>query len=298
MTWNADICLYHFPCHDGFASAWVAKKRWPDIKLVPTNYGRTLPEDLDITGKNILIADFSFKKDTLAELALHAKSIIILDHHKTAEQDLAFIEPIPYGFNYQNIENFLTESTHYLCNCRARFDMSHSGVALTWNFCFPGELMPMMLRHIEDRDLWNFYFPDTRKAFFYMCSYPYDFDIWSELIKDYEDDEIRKRILFEAFCIERYFDQLIEDLVPTATWKKVAKWTVPTAYAPYVLASDLAAALLKKFPDAPFAAVIVDAYGGRTYSLRSIKGGMDVAEVARIYGGGGHENSAGFRIPV
>jgi len=73
---------------------------------------------------------------------------------------------------------------------------------------------------------------------------------------------------------------------------------VPVAHAPYAFASDLAHEMLKAYPQAPFAAVVVDAYGGRTYSLRSEDGRRDVSEVARSFGGGGHRNAAGFRVPV
>ncbi|WP_224794071.1 DHHA1 domain-containing protein [Pseudomonas fluorescens] len=33
------------------------------------------------------------------------------------------------------------------------------------------------------------------------------------------------------------------------------------------------------------------------FSLRSTDEGMDVSEVASQYGGGGHRNASGFRVP-
>src|ERR1700679_2402350 len=87
MMWKPDICIYHFPCDDGFASAWVAKQRWPDIELRPTNYGLAVPDE-NINGKRLLIVDFSFKPEVLQAMAERAASIIILDHHKTAQADL------------------------------------------------------------------------------------------------------------------------------------------------------------------------------------------------------------------
>jgi nanoRNase/pAp phosphatase (c-di-AMP/oligoRNAs hydrolase) len=36
----------------------------------------------------------------------------------------------------------------------------------------------------------------------------------------------------------------------------------------------------------------------RVFSLRSTPEGMDVSEIAKQYGGGGHKHSAGFRIPL
>ena len=36
---------------------------------------------------------------------------------------------------------------------------------------------------------------------------------------------------------------------------------------------------------------------GRTFGLRAADDGMDVSEVAKQYGGGGHAKAAGFKVP-
>jgi nanoRNase/pAp phosphatase (c-di-AMP/oligoRNAs hydrolase) len=33
------------------------------------------------------------------------------------------------------------------------------------------------------------------------------------------------------------------------------------------------------------------------FSLRSTEEGLDVAEIAKQYGGGGHKHASGFRVP-
>ena len=48
----------------------------------------------------------------------------------------------------------------------------------------------------------------------------------------------------------------------------------------------------------PFAACYLDTADSRVFSLRSRReGGVDVAKIAESYGGGGHRNAAGFRVP-
>jgi len=96
--WKPDVCLYHFPCDDGFAAAWVVKRKWPDVVLEPTNYGLPLP-DVDIAGKNLLIADFSYPYETLVELSFKARSMVILDHHKTAQEALGRLPWAGYSIN-------------------------------------------------------------------------------------------------------------------------------------------------------------------------------------------------------
>ena len=295
MAWKADVCIYHFPCDDGFASAWVARTKWPDIVLAPTNYGLPFP-DVDIAGKNVLVADFSYKPDVLHDLASRAKSIVILDHHKTAAADLA-----AFNVGETTVENAQNRFDGLEVLARmpfiAWFDMNHSGAALTWRFCFPGEEMPSLLKHVEDRDLWRMALPNTRKILLLLRSYPYDFDVWTKLCC--EDTHSIANMLADAASIERFYDQKIAEIVPTATLKTIGKWSnVPVAHATYAFVSDLAHELLQKYPEAPFAAVVVDAYGSRTYSLRSDDSRQDVSEVAKTFGGGGHRNAAGFRVPV
>jgi oligoribonuclease NrnB/cAMP/cGMP phosphodiesterase (DHH superfamily) len=298
IMWKPDICLHHFPGDDGFAAAWVVNRKWPDVVLKGTNYGLPFPE-VDIDGKNILIADFSYKPDELATLSARAKSIIILDHHKTADVDLRDVRRI-VGANCANVEAAFGGMAGPGMNVLAEFDMARSGASLAWQFCFPGERMPQLIRYVEDRDLWLMKLEHTRSLSLLLQSYPYDLAVWNELMLAFDDvGGAQAGVLTEARAIERFFDRRLAELLPTAVFKQIGKWKgIPVAYAPYAFASDLANALLKAHPDAPFAAVVVEAYGARTYSLRSEDGRQDVSEVARTFGGGGHRNAAGFRVPA
>jgi uncharacterized protein len=297
--WTPDICIHHFPCDDGFAAAWVARRKWPGIVIKGTNYGAPVP-DLDMAGRNLLIADFSYKPDVLKSLATRAASVVILDHHKTAEADLqAFKVELPAGVRFvgPNVDGVLQQLAALdRPAVAAHFDMQRSGAALTWDFCFPDEPPPRFIQLIEDRDLWRFNLPESRSLWMLLRSFPYDFETW-DAIADAMTRE-PDRVLAEAAAIERFYDLRLAEMIPTATLKVIGKWKgVPVAHAPYTFASDLGNALLKAHPDAPFTAVVVDAYGSRTYSLRSDDSRQDVSEVARSFGGGGHRNAAAFKVP-
>lgn len=303
MSWKPDICIYHFPCDDGFAAAWVVRRRWPDVTLAGTNYGLMFP-DLDYRGKNILIVDFSYKPDALSELMMSfgARSIVMLDHHKTAEADLKEFRVEMCGsaeFVADDIDGMLRDLVELgRPAIAARFDMERSGASLAWEFCFPRQPQPRLIEFVEDRDLWRMRLPETRAFSLLLRSYDYDFELWSALCHRIESAGLTP-IMAEARAIERFYDRRLADMVPTATLKSIGKWSgVPVAHAPYSFASDLAHELLKAHPAAPFAAVVVDAYGGRTYSLRSENSREDVSAVAKTFGGGGHRNAAGFRVPA
>ena len=285
--WKPDICIYHDPCDDGFASAFIAWKKWgKDVEFRPTNYGKEIP-DQDIDGKNILIADFSFKKNVLDEMGKRALSIVVLDHHKTAEAEL---KDFPSLFNL-NCEKFIQEE-----NVLVYFDMQKSGAALTWSFCFPNEEMPTFFKYIEDRDLWNFKYSETKPFTAWLRSFERSFDTWSELYHDYENST--DDVFNQGNAILRARNIQINNITDTSVMKKIGKFKdVPVAACPYDLVSDVANELLIRFPNAPFAACYVDAYGSRTWSLRSSDGREDVSEIAKSFGGGGHRNAAGFSVP-
>ncbi len=69
---------------------------------------------------------------------------------------------------------------------------------------------------------------------------------------------------------------------------------VPVANLPYVFSSDAGHLMAK---GKPFAACYYDTPTGREFSLRSTDEGLDVSEIAKMYGGGGHRNASGFRVP-
>ena len=74
-----------------------------------------------------------------------------------------------------------------------------------------------------------------------------------------------------------------------------AGYRVPVVNVPYHYASDCADAMLKAEPGAPFCASWFRRADGRIqYSLRSRDDRMDVSEIAKKFGGGGHRNAAGF----
>lgn len=296
--WTPDICLYHFPCDDGFAAAWVVHRKWPEVMLVPTNYGLPFP-DIDIVDKRLLIVDFSYKPDVLAGLATRAHSIIILDHHKTAEADLRHVQRMAFPGGCDEIDRHFPNTNSDGVNVLAGFDMSRSGASLAWEFCFPRDPMPQLIRYVEDRDLWRMKLDATRCISLYLRSHPYDLEIWGSIASALETNAGGQVILAEATAIERFYDRKLAEIIPTATLRQINRWKgVPVAHAPYAFASDLAHELLTAYPAAPFAAVIVDAYGARTYSLRSEDSREDVSEVARLFGGGGHRNAASFRVPA
>lgn len=264
------LCIYHGNCADGFGAAWVVRRFYQQLmepyraEFHPGVYSDPPP---DVTGREVILVDFSYKRQVLLEMAAKAESILILDHHKTAAEDLTDLPP----------------------NVRVTFDMEHSGAMLAWLHYFPRERAPQLLEHIEDRDLWRFNISGTREIQANVFSYPYDFKVWDELMASRMDD-----LLAEGRAIERkHFKDVNELLAVTTREMRIGGHMVPIANLPYTLVSDAAHKLAL---DKPFAGCYWDTPKGRVFGLRSTETGIDVSQIAKQYGGGGHKHAAGFTV--
>ena len=263
------ICIYHGPgCLDGFASAVVfnkfAKSKEMDVEFVVGIYQTPPP---DVTGKDVVLLDFSYKRDVLLEMASKANSITILDHHKTAEEDL---KDLPF-------------------NVECHFDMERSGVMMTWNYFFPDERPPMLIKIIQDRDLWKFELNGTKEFTAALFSYPLDFDLWETFL------DAPYGLYMEGKALLRKQEKDVESLIKNLAYRTtIAGYDVPIINVPAMFASDVGAIMSK---GEPFAVSYFDLPGGeRVYSLRSQPEGIDVSEIAKQFNGGGHKHAAGFKV--
>ena len=300
------LCIYHGNCADGFGAAWAVRHRFPSAEFHAGNYGNPPP---DVASKRLILVDFSYKRPVMAELAKHAKSVLVLDHHKSAAEDLAAGLGIPDDRSSAQIvdmgryEGTLTWERHlgdsyqdYCENLAAGciytlFDQSRSGAGLAWDFFHPGQQRPPLINHIEDRDLWRFALPGTREVQAALFSYPYDFAVWDELML--EGDPVS--LSLEGVAIERKHHKDIAELLKVCQRRMViAGHDVPVASLPYTMTSDAGHQMAQ---DEPFAACYWDTAEGRVFSLRSADDGMDVSAIAAQFGGGGHLRAAGFRVP-
>ncbi len=297
--WKPDICIYHGNCDDGFGAAWAIWTRWGnEVAYVPGVYGKPLP---DVAGKNVLFVDFSAKRAEIDEMAQVAKSILIIDHHKTAEADLE-----PFKINLCGSARLCPEDMAGMFRGSAKidrppvfawFDMSQSGAVMAWDFARGiehNDPPPNMLALIQDRDLWRFAFGDRTKQFSAaLRTYPMTFEKWDWIAGNAD------KLVEEGAGILRSHNANIQKFMADAYMDKIDGHLVPVVNVPYHYASDMAHALLTRFPGSPFTACWFRRGDGMIqYSLRSEDSRLDVSEIAKKFGGGGHRNAAGYQVPA
>ena len=287
------LCIYHGNCADGFGAAYAVWKWDPSVTFHAGVYQDPPP---DVTGKDVILVDFSYRRAVLEEMAKTARTITILDHHKSAAEDLdAFTMKSnrldEMAMSFDEFQGWCEFNGIY--PIRALFDIDRSGAMIAWQH-FHRVSPPRLFEHIQDRDLWRFALPGTREIQAMVFSHPYDFAVWDELVARCDDTAGWGAMIAEGKAIERKHFKDIDELLKVVTTRLViGGHDVPVANLPYTMTSDAGHQLAQ---GEPFAACYWDTPAGRVFSLRSSDDGLDVAEIAKQFGGGGHKHAAGFRL--
>lgn len=252
------VVLYHADCADGFGAAWALWKKYPEAQYIPVKHGQPPPEGL--AQAHVVMVDFSYGREVVEQLAHAAASLLVLDHHVTAQASLA---GLPYAY----------------------FDLKKCGAVLAWEWAHL-EPAPWLLQYIQDKDLWEWRLPHSREINAALASYPFDFHVWEGLTQE--------SLEVEGRAILRREHSLIEKIVEESVLVEFEGETVPAVYSP-VMTSQIGERLCEGFP---FCIIWHEQDGRRYFSLRSKPGTVDVSAIATRHGGGGHVNAAGFSRPI
>ena len=158
---------------------------------------------------------------------------------------------------------------------------------MTWEFFHPdGTRAPWLVPYTEDRDLWRWALPDSRAVNAALRSYSMTFTEWDRLA-----GVAPQELAAEGRAILRSDAQTVAGHVKNAVEVTEGGYTFRVVNAT-TLISEIAGELAKGYPFG--ACYFIRGDGAQVWSLRSTPDGIDVSEVAKSFGGGGHRNAAGF----
>lgn len=291
------VVISHDNCMDGLGSllafqlaaeqrAWV----WDALML---NYSDTDNAELmdrvigATAGRTVYMLDFSFKRDWMKKLLTANRHTIVLDHHKTAEAELADLR----GLGVDPI---------------IMFDMAQCGAVLAWRYLHAGLPVPTLFRYIQARDLWQWEsVPDAREVD--ACirlltsevqGYENQIGVLRDLLTKMADDILVDDMVNAGRALLR---QRSADCQTAARSSKV--FTIGDRQVAVMnqtgQISEVGEAMLRYHPHANYSASYFIKAGSllAIFSLRSRVGdGVDVSEVAKTMGGGGHACAAGCQI--
>ena len=297
------LVVFHAHCTDGFGAAFAAWMKFGDeAEYLPASYGKF--QWPVVTGRNVYILDFSFSKEETEGVMKNANKVVWLDHHKTAFE--------MWCGKYEKGDQFIdrTEPNYIYLND------NKSGAMLAWEYFHPGTLAPMMIKHIDDRDRWQFKIEWSKEFHAALDSYkPWSFEQWKKFLDDPSDELGLSDIAVielknEGSAILRAHEQNVKSVVAAGRrdclvpftpvgshWSIVPQMMLGLACnCPPFLASDAGHELANQ--SKTFGLCWYQGRDGKAkVSLRS-NGDYDVSVIAKSFGGGGHRNAAGFEVEM
>ena len=269
------LVLYHAGCADGLCAAWVHSRYSGPAEYKPVQYNEDPP---DVRGRDVIILDFSYKREVMIDLYRAADSLLCLDHHKSAFEELA-------GLTF------------------CVFDLNKSGARLAWDHFGPAaEDPPWLVDYVEDRDLWRWALPNSKAVSeaiaLYGLSKPGPLSSWQV-----QWNEMFRKGLDHMASVGVVLLKHKGNHVSAATQaNRLGFFKLDDRIIPVVntttAVSEIVGTMARQDPGGLAAGFFIFPDGRVQYSLRStLESGVDCSKIAAAYGGGGHPNAAGFTRP-
>jgi oligoribonuclease NrnB/cAMP/cGMP phosphodiesterase (DHH superfamily) len=269
--------LYHAGCPDGYVAALLLWYCCGDqAQYVPVRYDDPV-DPQRYRGRNVILVDFSFPRDVLLAVHQQAAGLAVLDHHRTAEENLQGLD--------------------FCC-----FDLSRSGAALTFDAVkqllpagTPHSKLQLLVSYVQDRDLWTWALPNSRAVSAALSLWPRgDFAVWANRIKGVALEDLYQRLVDRGDLVLERDAVLIRSAAAGASLRTFEGLAAVEVNSP-LFASELGERLGSR-------AVVVLVWSVRSdgvyrYELRTQDPTVDVSALARLHGGGGHRQAAGFVSP-
>ena len=276
------VVYYHANCNDGRGAAltaWFKFGNKADYRSI--GYYDSFPPKHEFEGKDVFILDFSFELDDMEKLVESANSVTLLDHHKTSMNHLEHFDCSESG-------------------CKVVFDMTKSGCVLAYEHFFPGEPIPLMFKYLQDYDLWEHRYDESKYVVQALYSEKFEFRRWKELC---ENTHVLERLIDKGKILYSHELNMAKGFMKKA-WKvqvidSSPHHNITVVNAPLRLASKLGE--VHKNNNEPYPMLVYQEFEKRCgISLRNGHEKVDVGEIASTLGkinncrGGGHPGASGI----
>jgi oligoribonuclease NrnB/cAMP/cGMP phosphodiesterase (DHH superfamily) len=261
------VIIYHKDCFDGFGAAWSAWKKFGDkAQYIAADHKQVLDSIKNLKSKEIYFLDFGYKKEIMEGLVKRNKKVVLIDHH-ISRQDI-----LPIVSEYS-------------------FSLDYSGAVLSWRYFHQKKKIPRLLLYIQDLDLWRFNFSETSALMSRLSLFDYDFSLWNKVALDFENYQRRRQYIKEGLLLNAFAKKMIDFIARRAEVVVFENHKALAVNSP-VFGSELGNYFVKE-KNMPLG--IVWSYDGEGIRVQLRSGKLiNVADLAKKYGGGGHRQAAGF----
>lgn len=273
------IGVYHKKDLDGWCSGAIMKLKYPDIKLIGYDYGEEIP---DIPkGEPVIMSDVSFPMEKMLEISSNCDyNLLWIDHHISAIKDF---------------EEFVGNDSPF---CQAVLSTDVAACELTWKTLMKTEVPSAVYLlgvydtwRAKDDPLWDDSVMPFQMAMKAVCNHPDKFptrlfedeDMVNSFIKDGRAIVNYNKTNYQSLCDLRSFELELDG------YKAIA-----------INHGDFSSRIFDSVWDPnKYDIMICFAYSGKGYwtvSFYTEKPDIDVSEIAKKRGGGGHKGAAGCQL--
>jgi len=271
-------CYYHNDLDGRCAGAIVfhsvsikEQNREYKSEMIELDYKDEIEIEKILPNEQIWIVDFSFKPEIMEEVFKKTTDIVWIDHHKTADE-------YKYSRGIKGLR--ITE------------DKKFSGCELTWQYVHPDLPMPRAVELIGDRDKWAWKFGDDT-AWFNQAIKLYDHkptdEIWITLLFSDKQDKQCKSIMVEGSICLKFRDSICKDYCDHYGFETKFEGYKCFANGIYMFGSEGFGDRFKKYD-----ICISYEFTSKNWIVGLYSTTIDVGEIAKKYGGGGHKGASGF----
>lgn len=296
---NKKAIVYHDKCKDGFCSMCVAMEHFKndsDIELIPAQYNREaeLLANPYITGREIYMVDFALNRQNMEIFAANAKSVTVFDHHKGILEE--------YGSLINKEEKGFLIAEYG--NTKVHIDMNRSGALMTWDY-FMDKPAPNLVQHISDSDLYRFKDQDTRPFISRIDAEDMSMSRWQEIMNFSAAQN--KQFTNEGQLLYRQFETICKSFLDGMSPVQInVDGKEYNGHMVMCSANDTVRSRVGEliYNNNKSMAVVVSKLSNQQVklSLRSaaFEGSekINVKNIAKYFGGGGHENAAGCSMDL
>lgn len=266
------FCFYHNDM-DGKCAGAIVNQAFPGIELRSIQYGQSFPFD-EVYEKFVYMVDFCLQPFELMEELNGICELVWIDHHKSAVEE--------------------AQKRGFLCAGQL-LRVGDAGCELAWEYFFPSNPLPRAVHLLGRYDVWDHTDPDALPFQYAMrtLSLPPSAHGWWECLFEVDD-----------------LSTLIRDGQTMIMYAE--NYDAEYAHAAFETRLDglHGVAINRLYNNSKAFDTVYDpnkhdvmiSFGWRdkqwTVSLYATKADIDVAKLAKRYGGGGHRGAAGFQCAV
>ena len=267
------LCLYHDDADGRACAAIIRRKLGSDVFLKPMNYGQPTPWALIDQADRVIIADFSLPLDKMKSISSE-HHLVWIDHHQSALQDLGSVADHWDGIR----------------------DTSEAACVLTWKYYYPEKDLPRAVILIGDRDIWRWEEQDTgpfNEGLHHRDTDPHLDELWSPLLND--DSSLVEKIIQEGALLFQARLKEIKRAV-NAYGYEVDFEGHRTLAINRRGTGDLGARIRELGYELAYCYLDIWEQGQLVTKVTLYSETLDVSQLAKRYGGGGHPGASGFQF--